>query len=828
MTTTKKFIIGILLLLAGLATGAASAQGIGYTPPPYVLYDSTGNPFPTGSGTALNFMPPAFTCYTIVASAVVPCSFSGGGASTFSGLSGVATAAQLPAATTSAQGAVQLPTGAGSNVLGTAALQAVSAFDAAGAAGGTPLNIVPVEKFGAVADYPGPGGGTGVGTDNTAAIQRCINYLQTTVGSGQCLLKQGNYRITAPIVITHANVGIAGSSYGAGSIASQGNQIAANAPISALYIDSATADAIDVNPSGTSVLSYNQFNDFTIMRTQAASALGSGCGTGVGPAGLSLRYVGGSVIDRVWSEDSACDFYLLNSGGYGTGYVSNSGAEWGLNGFSPAITSYGFYVDGSASPESTRIRDSWAGKNALGGSVTTYGLYDKGAIIQDLMVRGFETTFLSYGEYFNYTGSGTNVNASDVHVIDAINDTDTIAGIYVAGLTAVSGGNLEIKGGWDSSQQSGAVGIDIENSSGVSASNVLIVGAGQYGTGGVGIKAVNSSRLIINNNNLLNTTPNAIQLSNVSDSTITGNVLSAVSGFPTATFLSATGSTYNSLVGNTVGGYGTTGISLDATSSNNTLQNTIDPAHITTPLSNLGSNNLFAGSGGSTTWPPSGAVPVFSPVAGAITSGSTVTATCTGGSPYISTGTTAVAGATGIVVSSAETLYGSCQGSGYFTTASAAYTTGTVTTVGYAPTLSASQPSQYVIGNDQQIGVSGRLTSVTVQYYVAPTAGPLTIGVFSGTYPTLTPVSSFTVNVAATTAPQTFTAPTNFTAPTVTSSEYLAYWAPSSSGAYGPGSGTQAGVTYFYVPAPTYPTGAITVTGVANYAVALQAVITNP
>jgi hypothetical protein len=81
MTTTKKFIIGILLLLAGLATGAASAQGIGYTPPPYVLYDSTGNPFPTGSGTALNFMPPAFTCYTIVASAVVPCSFSGGGGS---------------------------------------------------------------------------------------------------------------------------------------------------------------------------------------------------------------------------------------------------------------------------------------------------------------------------------------------------------------------------------------------------------------------------------------------------------------------------------------------------------------------------------------------------------------------------------------------------------------------------------------------------------------------------------------------------------------------------------------------------------------------------
>ncbi len=84
----------------------------------------------------------------------------------------------------------------------------------------------------------------------------------------------------------------------------------------------------------------------------------------------------------------------------------------------------------------------------------------------------------------------------------------------------------------------------------------------------------------------------------------------------------------------------------------------------------------------SVAWPPSAAIPVFSPAAGAIASGTTVTTSCTGGSPYISTGTTAVAGATGIVVSSLETLYGSCQGSGYFTTGSAAYTlTGTTTYV---------------------------------------------------------------------------------------------------------------------------------------------------
>ena len=83
---------------------------------------------------------------------------------------------------------------------------------------------------------------------------------------------------------------------------------------------------------------------------------------------------------------------------------------------------------------------------------------------------------------------------------------------------------------------------------------------------------------------------------------------------------------------------------------------------------------------GSTTWPPTAAIPTFSPAAGAVTSGTTVTTSCTGGSPYISTGSTAVAGATGIAVSTAETLYGSCQGSGYFSTGSALYTISGVTT----------------------------------------------------------------------------------------------------------------------------------------------------
>jgi hypothetical protein len=65
---------------------------------------------------------------------VLPIASSGSGASAFNQLTGTATSGQLPAATPSAQGAVILPAGAGSNTLGTASITAASAYDAAGTA----------------------------------------------------------------------------------------------------------------------------------------------------------------------------------------------------------------------------------------------------------------------------------------------------------------------------------------------------------------------------------------------------------------------------------------------------------------------------------------------------------------------------------------------------------------------------------------------------------------------------------------------------------------------------------------------------------------------
>lgn len=71
MKTTLAIIVGLVMAAAGLQ--------LGYTPPPRLLYDSSGALFPTGSGTPLGYTPAAFTCYTIVTGSVVPCTFSAGG-----------------------------------------------------------------------------------------------------------------------------------------------------------------------------------------------------------------------------------------------------------------------------------------------------------------------------------------------------------------------------------------------------------------------------------------------------------------------------------------------------------------------------------------------------------------------------------------------------------------------------------------------------------------------------------------------------------------------------------------------------------------------------
>ncbi len=95
---------------------------------------------------------------------------------------------------------------------------------------------------------------------------------------------------------------------------------------------------------------------------------------------------------------------------------------------------------------------------------------------------------------------------------------------------------------------------------------------------------------------------------------------------------------------------------------------------------------------------------------------------------------------------------------------------------------------------------SGNITAFSIQFYTAPVAGAYTFVVASGTAPSaLTIATSFTVNIAATTAVQTFSAPANFTAVPVTAGEYFGYWASSSTVPLG--YDTAGGAGFYYVAA---------------------------
>jgi Restriction endonuclease len=261
---------------------------------------------------------------------------------------------------------------------------------------GIATNKPAVEWFGAVGDWNGT-----TGTDNTAAIQACLNAL----ANGQCALQAQSYKTSAPLSITRSNVGIAGVSLGIPNSALYPTPSA-----SEIIITNATADILDVSGTSTSAnITYNKFTNFTLARNQAP---------GTSAAGLRLSFSYGATIDGVTSQDSTAGFLFHGVGSQGTGYVQNSAATWGYNGFAETSGSLaGFEIDSSsgvASP-SLRIRNSFAVANTTLSGTTTIGLESNGSALNDLMVDHFETATVNYGVFLQ--AATTSVPSTDIHKV---------------------------------------------------------------------------------------------------------------------------------------------------------------------------------------------------------------------------------------------------------------------------------------------------------------------------------------------------------------------------------------------------------------------------
>lgn len=461
--------------------------------------------------------------------------------------------------------------------------------------GGMGVNFS-IESYGAVGDATGA---AGVGTDNTTAIQACINAIEAlTIPQGTCYGNNKLYRITAPVIINKSSVNLVGTSMGAWSKTTS-NQLLMKLPLTGFVIDSATATAIELNPASaggglSSPVSFNQFRDFAIIRTVADTGVStgsckSGSGAGVGAAGLSIEYAGGWVVDDVWSFDSACLYYFNNAGAYGTGRMENSGGMWASNGFNPTASSYGILVNGAFSAESFRLRHSFIQTLYPGFSgVQTVGLLVTGSQLNDFMIDNFETGFVTYGEYFQYLGGGGTYSCSDIHLLDVINDSYFQDGMVFSGMTQACGSSVEVNGGWSGTNQSGAssnsAGIAISSSSGITISNMEF---GQNGSQRYGVLATSSSHIAIVGNHFVNQATASIALNTVSDSTVTANVIEAPSG-NTQSMIQGVSLTYSTISANTLSGFASFGVTLDSGSNHVSFNGLygIDPTNITTPTVN--------------------------------------------------------------------------------------------------------------------------------------------------------------------------------------------------------------------------------------------------
>ncbi len=404
---------------------------------------------------------------------------------------------------------------------------------------GPVTSLLPVEWFGAVGDWNGSSG-----TDNTTTIQAAVTALTT----GQILLQALPYAINGTIATT-SGVGIKGSKYG----------YYTNGKPSRIINQSASADTVTATGSSGTYFTWNVFEDFEVARSVVPTGTASG---------LSLSFVGGATVNRVFSNDSFRGFYLHACPAYGVGSINYCQAAWGYAGITETSGSYyGFYLDSADGNAENSIRLNYCAATANHlSAITTYGLYINGKALNDIFTYGFESAVTNYGVYINYTGAGGSIATSDIHITDAILDGSATSCLYISGTTAATNGSVQVSGGHFELNGTGKV-IDIENSYGIVIMNVAIQSTANTPTHG--IYANGSTNVVLLGNRIQVGSTAAIELAATTNSVVSGNT--SYSQGTNGILLSGV-STKNVVTSNTITGSGsgiTNGVNFGASTVSN-------------------------------------------------------------------------------------------------------------------------------------------------------------------------------------------------------------------------------------------------------------------
>lgn len=430
---------------------------------------------------------------------------------------------------------------------------------------GTLQTLLPVEWFGAVADFNGT-----TGTDNLTALQTSINALS----NGQILLQAGKYATSNTLNITRSNIGIKGTIPG-GAIGT--SAVTTTLSPSVIVNTSSTADTVDVaGQSPTAMVLYNQFDHFALERSVAP--------TDFHTAGLSLNYAAGTIVEYLQSHDSARNVYIHASPGFGIGIIRHVWAGWGYIGVTetdPAIPLEGFYLDSAdGNAENSLTIDESTATSPLSNTLTTYATYIQGTAINDVDMYYMGAGNTSYGIYIQTNGGG-GIAAQDLHFVKPTLDGCWVTCIFVGGVFQSHRGSVDFDGGWAIARGT-APTVSLANSNGVSVRGMQI---GSTGGGDAVLLTTSNGNSVIDNTF---TSPVAAYVDLVSSSfnVIKGNSMNYAA---TSGIAAASSSSHNVMIGNVIGGYGATigtGILFDSSSQFNIgpIYDNVFSVTVTTPI----------------------------------------------------------------------------------------------------------------------------------------------------------------------------------------------------------------------------------------------------
>ena len=256
---------------------------------------------------------------------------------------------------------------------------------------------IPVAWFGA---YPQSTMSAAASQEMTSAIQATIDSLT----SGRAELQAGYYGMrSCGLSIKRSVVGMKGMS--------GGYSYPADSPASILLCSSASATILSLTGTASSPLAWNSFDEFSVQRT-VMPALGS--------KGIVVSFAGGYSFHHIQSHDSAIDFYAHSAPDYGIGGFRDVNAGWScasVTKYGSSVPLVGYDLDSSdGNSESTILLDHASVGNCGATAPTSTAFLIHGTAINDIDIRFANVSRASFGVDVDYTGTGAQGTAYDVHV----------------------------------------------------------------------------------------------------------------------------------------------------------------------------------------------------------------------------------------------------------------------------------------------------------------------------------------------------------------------------------------------------------------------------